>query len=284
MQNLMRQVASLAIGLILSSVDAPGIFSWRVGLKASTPIFVPLDEVSVAPLLTVVVFTLLAGIAIPVGAALASVERIRPRWLETEFRHSVVAFGGGALLAAVALVLVPQAIVELSPLPAALWFCAGGAAFMGLDILLYRLKTSGSQLFAMLSDFIPESLALGAAFALGGRGAFLLAGLMALQNLPEGFNAYRELRGSTGYSRAKILLMFIVMALVGALAGVSGYLWLANSAQWVAAIMLFAAGGILYSVFQDIAPQAKLNKHWAPSLGALLGFMLGIVGHMLTVV
>lgn len=260
------------------------MFSWRLGLKASSPIFVRLDEVSVPPLLSVVAFTLLAGIAMPVGAALASVERIRPRWLETEFRHSVVAFGGGALLAAVALVLVPQAIGELSPLPVALWFCAGGVAFMGLDILLYRLKTSGSQLSAMLADFIPESLALGAAFALGGRGAVLLAGLMALQNLPEGFNAYRELRASTDYSRAKIVLTFTVMALFGPLAGVSGYLWLANFPQWVAAIMLFAAGGILYSVFQDIAPQAKLNKHWAPALGALLGFMLGIIGHMLTVV
>ena len=235
------------------------------------------------PLIMVVAFTLLAGIAMPLGAALASVERIRPRWLETEFRHGVVAFGGGALLAAVALVLVPQAIVEMQPLPAALWFFAGGGAFMALDILLYRMSTSGSQLAAMLADFVPESLALGAAFALGGRGAFLLAGLMALQNLPEGFNAYRELRGSTDYSRARIVLMFSVMALLGPLAGVSGYLWLANSPQWVAAIMLFAAGGILYSVFQDIAPQAQLKKHWAPALGALLGFMLGIVGHMLTV-
>lgn len=236
------------------------------------------------PLLIVVMFTLSAGIAMPLGAALASVEHIRPYWLESEFRHSVVAFGGGALLAAVALVLVPQAIAQLSPWSAALCFCAGGMAFMGLDILLYRMKTSASQLAAMLADFIPESLALGAAFALGGDGALLLAGLMMLQNLPEGFNAYRELRKATAYSRAKILILFTAMALLGPLAGVSGYLWLSNSPLWVALIMQFAAGGILYSVFQDIAPQAKLNKHWAPSLGALLGFVLGIVGHMLTVV
>src|SRR3990167_7004905 len=64
-----------------------------------------------------------------------------------------------------------------------------GAAFMGLDILLARSKTAASQMAAMLSDFIPESLALGAAFAHGGKGAMLLAILMALQNLPEGFNA-----------------------------------------------------------------------------------------------
>ena len=45
--------------------------------------------------------------------------------------------------------------------------------------------------------------------------------------------------------------------------------------------MLVASGGILYSMFQDIAPQVKLKQHWAPPLGALLGFALGIVGHML---
>jgi|TARA_B110000037_G_scaffold222744_1_gene299239 ZIP family zinc transporter len=42
-------------------------------------------------------------------------------------------------------------------------------------------------------------------------------------------------------------------------------------------LLLFAAGGILYVVFQDIAPQAKLKKHWLPSLGAVLGFALGLL-------
>lgn len=240
------------------------------------------DEVTVDSLWKVVAYTLLAGMAMPLGAVFASVERIRPRWLENELRHGVIAFGGGALLAAVALVLVPQAIVRFEPTAAALWFCAGGVAFMGLDILLARSKTAASQMAAMLSDFIPESLALGAAFAHGGTGAMLLAILMALQNLPEGFNAYREMNQASGYSRQRLLSLFAAAALLGPVAGVSGYLWLDDSPQVVAAVMLFAAGGILYSVFQDIAPQAKLNKHWAPSLGALLGFMLGIVGHMLT--
>lgn len=226
-------------------------------------------------------FTLLAGMAMPFGAALASVERIRPRWLEAEFRHSIIAFGGGALLAAVALVLVPDGIAHLNPAAAALYFCLGGAAFMGLDILLYKMQTSASQLLAMLSDFIPESLALGGAFALGGESAVLLAVLMALQNVPEGFNAYRELRDSAAYPRSRILLMFAAMALLGPVAGVAGYLWLADYPALMGAVMLVASGGILYSMFQDIAPQVKLKKHWAPPLGALLGFALGIVGHML---
>lgn len=62
------------------------------------------------------------------------------------------------------------------------------------------------------------------------------------------------------------------------MAGTAGYLLLADSPRIVAAIMLFAAGGILYIVFQDIAPQVRLQHHWAPPLGALAGFLLGLVG------
>ena len=68
----------------------------------------------------------------------------------------------------------------------------GALAFMALDIYLAKKKTAGSQLAAMLSDFVPESIALGTTAALGG-GTMLLGLLIAVQNLPEGFNAYREM-------------------------------------------------------------------------------------------
>jgi ZIP family zinc transporter len=197
----------------------------------------------------------------PLGAAFASIEEIRPDWLEEEFRHSVMAFGGGALLSAVALVLVPEGIANLKLLPASIFFIAGGLFFMFLDIFLNKINTPASQLVAMLADFIPESIALGAVFTIGGKNLFiLLAGLIALQNLPEGFNAYRELNGSSSYSRPRIISVFVLMALLGPVAGVSGYLWLSDFPAIVAAVMLFASGAILYSIFQDIAPQVKLEN------------------------
>ena len=231
-------------------------------------------------LLTVIISTLLAGLAMPLGAAVASFEKIESEWLEAEFRHSVMAFGGGALLSAVALVLVPEGIANLAPLPASVCFIAGGFSFMLLDIVLSKIDTPASQLAAMLSDFIPESMALGAAFATGSNSALILAGLIALQNLPEGFNAYRELNESSAYSRLRILSVFTLMALLGPVAGVSGYLWLPDFPEIVAAIMLFASGGILYSIFQDIAPQAKLEKNYAPPMGAIFGFVVGMIGLM----
>ncbi len=230
----------------------------------------------------ILLLTLLAGLAMPVGAAFAGVERIRPLWLENELRHSIIAFGGGALLSAVALVLVPEGTEGLSIVVASGCFIVGGVSFMAIDVLLAKSQTSASQLTAMLSDFLPESIALGAAFAIGGNGAMLLVVLIALQNLPEGFNAYRELKQSTHYSGLKIIALFTLMAFLGPLAAAVGYLWLVELPSVVNGIMLFAAGGILYSVFQDIAPQAKLERHWSPALGAVLGFTLGMVGFMLS--
>jgi ZIP family zinc transporter len=60
-----------------------------------------------------------------------------------------------------------------------------------------------------------------------------------------------------------------------------GFWVLAEAPVATSVTMLFAAGGILYLVFQDIAPQAKLAKHWGPPLGAVLGFALGVLGTML---
>jgi ZIP family zinc transporter len=233
--------------------------------------------------LTIIGLTLLAGGAIPIGGAVARFERIHPAWLESEFRHSVIAFGGGALLSAVALVLVPEGSKQLLPLPAAVIMAAGGVAFMGLDVALNALKSPAAQLAAMLSDFIPEALALGAAFALEEPAGPLLALLIALQNLPEGFNAYRELTASSKISGGKVLAAFTAMVLLGPIAGLTGYYWLAAMPKLVGGIMLFAAGGILYLTFQDIAPQARLDKHWAPPLGAVAGFIFGLVGQMLIV-
>ena len=231
---------------------------------------------------TIVAFTLMAGMAMPLGATVARYEHIRRRWLEDEFRHSVIAFGGGALLSAVARVLVPEGIEHLNPFFSVAFFVCGGFAFMAIDMLLARRHTPASQLAAMLADFIPESLALGAAFTVDSASAVLLAGLMALQNLPEGFNAYREMRHGAAIRPHRLIGLFALMALLGPVAGVTGHLWLTGHANVVSAIMLFAAGGILYSVFEDIAPQVTLKKHWAPPMGAVSGFALGVVGHMLT--
>lgn len=62
-----------------------------------------MDEVT-----RIILYTLCAGAYIPLGGVLVYVEKIGPQWLENEFRHFVIAFGGSILIAAVAFVLVPE--------------------------------------------------------------------------------------------------------------------------------------------------------------------------------
>ncbi len=46
-------------------------------------------------------------------------------------------------------------------------------------------------------------------------------------------------------------------------------------------LMTFASGGILYLLIQDIIPASKLENNYSTSLGATLGFLIGIIGEKL---
>lgn len=234
-----------------------------------------MDEVT-----KIILYTLCAGACIPLGGLLAHVEKIRPKWLENEFRHSVIAFGGGILLAAVALVLVPEGTeyVNHSTLSPIL-LLSGGVCFFILERALGDHRREKPQFTAMLLDYIPESLALGGAFAIGAQSAPLLAVFIGLQNLPEGFNAYRELRSMSQSSGQRILGFMFLLVPIGPIIAVIGWFYISDNVVLLGATMLFASGGILYLIFQDIAPQSHMRRHWAPPLGAVLGFCLGMLGN-----
>ena len=155
-------------------------------------------------LLELVAYPAGAGACILVGALLASVERIHPSWLEREFRHFVIAFGGGVLFAAVSLVLIPQGVESVeSPVGVLFCFGAGGLGFFGLERAMGLHRRESPQFLATLLDYVPESLALGGILAAGAPGAHVLAVLVGLQNLPEGFNSYRELVSKGGNRPAR---------------------------------------------------------------------------------
>lgn len=237
----------------------------------------------ISEVITVIVLSLFAGAAIPVGAWIANLDLRNPAWLGDEWRHFIVAFGGGALISAIALVLVPEGASRVSVFDAAVAFAAGGVFFCLLDMYLNKLESSAGQLIAMLSDFIPEAIALGVAFAAGETTGLLLVMLIILQNVPEGFNAYEELSSHSTLAPNRIICVFSLLAIAGPVAGLLGYFLLAEMDFLMGLLMLFSSGGILYLVFEDIAPQAKLQSRWIPALGAVAGFLLGLIGNMLIV-
>jgi ZIP family zinc transporter len=232
-------------------------------------------------LLAALLYGAFAGFMIPVGGYLASIEHIQPRWLEQELRHSVIAFGGGVLIAAVALILVPEGLSLLPLWPGLLAFFLGGAAFALLERLRHRHVESNAQFTAMLTDFVPEAVSLGAMMASRPSEAALLALLIGAQNLPEAFNAWRELAARPGHGRSRAMRTFLALAALGPVAVGLGYALLAELPSLTGAIMMAAAGGILFLMFQDIAVKARLKNSQAPSLAALAGFSVGIIGQAL---
>ena len=231
-------------------------------------------------MLEVLLLSALAGAMIPLGGLIAANENIQRDWLRNELRHSVVAFGGGVLLSAVVFVLIPEGEKALGDFLIIGWIAAGAAIMAVAEALLARNASSKAQLVAMLADFIPEAIALGAVMASGQGSGLLLALMIALQNLPEGFNAFREQRDD-GLSTDRILRRFTTLSLLGPVAAMLGYVLLADFPQITGALMLTAAGAILYLIFQDIAPQAKLENKNAPALAAVAGFLLGLLGHLM---
>lgn len=234
-------------------------------------------------ILSIIFLTTVAGSCIPIGGIVARIKTLQPNWLNMEFRHSLIAFGGGILLGAVALILVPEGLASMQgSLLAIPTILTGGISFFIIERFLGLRRREAPQLMGMVLDFIPESIALGGMVALSSPVAPLLALLIGLQNLPEGFNAYRELVNTNKSDPQNALLVMSCLVFLGPVSGLLGYFFLSEQQTVLGAIMLFASGGILYLIFQDIAPQSRLERHWAPPLGAVFGFSLALLSKMLT--
>jgi ZIP family zinc transporter len=230
-------------------------------------------------LFTIILYASFSGITVFLGGFLSKLFEgyFRKGLLKKEIIHTSVAFGGGIIIAAVAFVLVPKGMHVVPLVPMTLLFSAGAVIFFFLDRYIEKKGGTLSQLLAMLMDFVPEAIALGAVFATDNTLGLLLAVFIGLQNLPEAFNSYLDLRNS-GYTSKKSLSILFFLSFSGIFAAISGYVFLRSLPHLTASLMLVSGGGILYLIFQDIAPMSKLQKSWFPALGASFGFLIGMIG------
>jgi len=229
--------------------------------------------------LEIILYSSAAGFPIIIGALLSSLFQRRNSKYKDGITHFIVAFGGGALLSAIAFVLIPKAVGDFSIVKMSVIFLSGTLAFMGMDILASKIGGSLAQVLSMMMDFIPEALALGASFAFNHDFGLLIALFIGVQNLPEGFNSFLELNVFLG--RYKTLLILFALSFVGIISALFGEFFLASAPFKVDGIMLFSGGGILYLIFQDIAPTSKSGNNWLPATGASFGFLIGMIGEKL---
>ncbi|MBD8488844.1 ZIP family metal transporter [Echinicola sp. CAU 1574] len=227
----------------------------------------------------IILYAGFSGITVFIGGLLGNAfnHHIKKRQVKYEITHTAVAFGGGIILSAVALVLVPKGLEELSLWPMLVSFSLGSVMFFFIDRQLSKSKGKMAQLLAMLMDFVPESIALGALFASDAATGTLLAIFIGLQNLPEAFNSFRDLVLS-GFTVKKTLIMLFFLSFAGIFGALIGHFFLRNHPDITAHLMVFASGGILFLIFQDIAPEGKMKNHQWGAIGACLGFMIGMIG------
>jgi len=183
--------------------------------------------------------TLAAG-SLVIGAVIAILFRISPRTIGL-----IMAFGGGVLISAVSFDLIEDAAGMSSGRG---WVIAGifagCAVFFGGDWLIDRAggakrkdadggQESGSALAIVLGsvlDGIPESMVIGLTIFQGGAVgvAYLIA--VFISNIPESISSTSGLVTS-GWKKARVLWMWIGIALVSGLASLAGYALFQHSSR-----------------------------------------------------
>lgn len=233
-------------------------------------------------LFQVILFSLIAGSTVFIGALFSYYfeNRVHNKVTKELVLHFLIAFATGVMLSAISFVLVPKGMENLPVLFAIFLFLFGGLFFYFFDKLIQKNKHNMPQVLAMLLDFIPESIALGAVFVYDHKTGILLSFFIALQNLPESFNSYIELKNLKNSSKKALSILFI-LSFVGVVFSLLGYTFLNDKAHITSGLMLFSAGGIMYIIFQDIAPLLQYKKRKTIALLVNIGFVIGMLGDAL---
>jgi zinc transporter, ZIP family len=194
----------------------------------------------------------------------------------------ILAFGSGVLTSAVAYELVEEAVtVSANSYAVGLGFVAGALVFFAGDVAIDRwLKgSSGGGLGIVLGavlDGIPESVVIGASLLTGETASVAVIVAVFLSNIPESISASSDLvRG--GWSRWRVLLLWVVVVVASTLAAGLGYVALEGaSGSWIAGIQAFAAGAILTMLADEMMPEAfeYTDHNKTVGLAVALGFAL----------
>jgi len=234
---------------------------------------------------------LLASSSLLIGGAIAVRWKIGPRLL-----GSVMAFGSGVLISAVAFDLVEEAYDSShAGKTVTLGLLAGCAVFFAGDLAIDHFggaqrknsggaQASGSGLAILLGtvlDGIPESAVLGLTLQQSGKigAAYLIA--VFISNLPEAVASTTGLRAS-GWSKGQTLGLWLVVMLVSGLASLAGYALFQNASPSVIAFVLTFAGGAILTMLADtMMPEAFEHEGKLVGVITTVGFALAYAIHVL---
>jgi zinc transporter, ZIP family len=231
----------------------------------------------------------LGAAALLIGAALALTLPLRPR--ETGL---IMGFGAGALIAAVAYELVPEAEIGLPALQTTLVvlaLVAGALVFFAGDVFIDRRGGKGRKKLAhpgadgggraiflgTLLDGVPESVILGMSLATGGKVSLVFLAAVFISNLPEGVAGTVSLRRE-GVERRTVLIMWFALVVVSAACAALGWT-IADRLPGLDGVYVqaFAAGAVLTMLADTMMPEAYEQGGKAAGLLTVLGFVTAAV-------
>lgn len=227
---------------------------------------------------------LVGGSALVVGGGLALVGRWPAKAVAL-----VMAFGSGVLISAVAFDLVAEAW------PVGGWvaggsLAAGALVFFGCDVLISgtglprRRRSSadhaGTAAMVIVAgaalDGIPESAAIGSTLVGAGGISATFVVAVFLSNIPESLSSSAGLRAA-GRSVRSILLLWLGIAVISAVAAGLGYLLVTHSPpEVVGGIQGFAAGAVLTMVASTMLPEAHEEGGSVTALVTTAGFLCAV--------
>lgn len=228
-----------------------------------------------------------AGAALVLGAAVSW------KWtMSSKVVSSIMSFGAGVLISALAFDLVDEAEQGGGLWPTMAGFLAGALAYVGANALLARRgakhrKRSGEKqpsedrqpgsgtaiAVGALLDGIPESVVLGLGLVSGGTVSTAVLAAVFISNVPEGLSSTAGMKKS-GRGAGYVFGVWGGIALISGIASLIGYLSMQNApAELVAFITAIAAGGILAMIADTMIPEAFEEHHVLTGLIAALGFL-----------
>ena len=204
----------------------------------------------------------------------------------------IMAFGAGTLISAVSYELIFEAIkiARGSGFPGFGLF-AGAFTFYFFDRFIEKFGDGNPMdiepsrqsrliipmVLAIILDGIPESIVIGLGLFEGGKISMAMLVAVFISNLPEAIAGSTGMKAG-GWSRKKIILLWLVIALVCSTASVAGYgLFSFASDHWLAFIQAFAGGAILMMLANSMMPEAYEHGGKLAGVFTVLGFSVSVV-------
>ena len=230
---------------------------------------------------------LLATSSLIMGGVLASRIALSKRTIGI-----VMAFGAGTLISAVSYELIFEAvrIAKLTGFPA-LGLFAGAFTFFFSDRLIGRLAGANPvdldaseqsrlvipMVLAIILDGVPESIVIGLGIFEGGTISLAMLVAVFVSNLPEAIAGTVGMKAG-GVSNRKIIVLWILIALVCAVASVGGYtLFRGVSVAWLAFVQAFAGGAILMMLANSMIPEAYEHGGKLAGVFTVMGFFVSVM-------